>query len=99
MTTYAEAANLRAMSATKTAIGLAAVICVVGAVYFSAFLFDMSGRRTAVALSAALFVLGAVYFGRKPFGSPVQVLGLLGTVLLALIVGWGFWWLVSGPHI
>jgi hypothetical protein len=87
------------MSAVKTAVALAAVIFVVGAVYSAAFLTGMSARRTAVALAAALFVLGAVSFGRKPFGSPVQILGLLGTGLLAFVVGWGFWSLVRGPSI
>ncbi len=87
------------MSAFKTAVALAAVIVVVGAVYLAAFLTDMSARKTAVALAAAILAMGAVYFGRKPLGSWIQVLGLLGTVLLVVIVSWGFWWLVSGPHI
>jgi hypothetical protein len=98
--TYTEAANPGAMSAVKSVgVGLAAAVFVVAVVYLAALLTDMSGRRTAVAFTAAIFALGAVYFGRKPFGSSVQVLGLLGTGLVAFSVGWGFWWLVSGPHI
>lgn len=87
------------MTVAKTAVALATAIFVLGAVFFAASLIGGSAAKTAVALAAAILVMGAVYFGRKPFGSWVQVLGLVGTVLLAVTVGWGFWWLVSGTHI
>jgi hypothetical protein len=49
------------------------------------------GARGALA-AAMIFAAGLAYFGRKPFGSRVQILGLLGTVALTVIVGWLAWY-------